>query len=63
VFSYRSPKLSSGPTEILEISAEIPKNFAEILEFFERRKMITLLGDYGNFCGVSEPVLNLTANF
>jgi hypothetical protein len=61
-----SPKLSGRHAEILEISAEtpkvtdIPENFTEIPEIFERRKMLNLSGD---FRGVSGPILILTANF
>ena len=68
-FSLRLPKLSGGPVETpkktLEISkvSETPKIFAEISKFFDKREMLTPSGDSENFCGVSGPLLNLTASF
>jgi hypothetical protein len=60
---------SSGPAEIPNIFAktpkvlEISKNFVEISKFFEKRQMLTLSGNSGDFCGVYESILNLTASF
>jgi hypothetical protein len=69
VFSLRSPKLSDGLAETSKNSAEtlkvseISKTFVEIPKIFEKKKMLTLFGDSGDFCRVSKPVLNLTASF
>jgi hypothetical protein len=66
-FSLRSPKLSGGPAETPKIFAEtpkvseIPKNLWRLRRFL--REMLTSFGDFGYFCGVSGPVLNLTASF
>ena len=66
VFSLRLPKLSGGPVETPKKIPKIPKVseiFAEIPKFSEKTEMLTLFGDSGDFCGVSEPVLNLIASF
>jgi hypothetical protein len=68
-FSLRSTKLPGRPAEIPKIFAETPKlseiskNFVEIPKISEKRQMLTLSGDSGYFCGVSGPILNLTASF
>ena len=67
--SLRLPKLYGGPAETPKKIPQIPKvsDIPEILQRFRRflrkREMLTLFGDYGDFCGVSEHVLNLTNSF
>ena len=65
-FSLRLPKLSGGPVETPKKIPKIPKVseiFAEIPKFSEKREMLTLSRDSGDFCGVSGPILSLTDSF
>jgi hypothetical protein len=55
-FALNSPKLSGRPAQTPKIFAEtpnvleIPVNFVEIREIFEKREMLTLSRDSRYFC-------------